>query len=103
MRIRDNNISLTRGDSETIKVTFENYEMKEGDKVLFTVRKTPTSPILFQREMKDGQIKINSSDTANAKFGTYVYDVELQQAEGGIHTLVKPHKFDILEEVTYGN
>jgi hypothetical protein len=33
MIINNDNISIIRGDSETIKVTFDNYEPKEGDRV----------------------------------------------------------------------
>nr|DAW29654.1 MAG TPA: hypothetical protein [Caudoviricetes sp.] len=106
-KVDDNNISMIRGDSGvfTITITDTNgspVELTEGDVLTFTLRRTPRSPtIVLQKTITDGTLTINPSDTQDMPFGSYVYDVELKRADGYTDTIIPPHEFCILEEVTY--
>lgn len=105
--VHDNNISMIRGDSGvfTITITDANgspVELTEGDVLTFTLRRTPRSPtIVLQKTITDGTLTINPSDTQDMPFGSYVYDVELKRADGYTDTIIPPHEFLVLEEVTY--
>lgn len=103
------NIIIVRGDSAQfdIKVTQDDgqggtidYEMQEGDVLLFTVKKnTRQKEMIFQ---KSGQsITILPEDTENLSYGTYQYDVEFTGADGYVDTIITPHDFEVAEEVTW--
>lgn len=106
-KVDNNNISMIRGDSGafTITITDTNgtpVELTDGDVLKFTLRRTPRSPtIVLQKTITDGTLTINPSDTQDMPFGSYVYDVELKRADGYTDTIIPPHEFCILEEVTY--
>lgn len=103
--IRGPTITLTRGDYASFHIDIFDeagfpYELQEGDKVIFTVkRNTRTREIFIQKEGID--IEILPSDTENANYGTYVYDVELTYSNGHVDTFVGPANFVISEEVTW--
>lgn len=105
--VQNNNISLIRGDSGAfaISITDTNgnaVELTEGDALTFTLRRTPRSPtIVLQKTITGRTLTINPSDTQDMPFGSYVYDVELKRADGYTDTIIPPHEFLILEEVTY--
>ena len=54
-------------------------------------------------EFVDGKalITIHPEDTAELKFKTYVYDIQLTRANGQVQTIVKPSQFVVGSEVTY--
>lgn len=103
-----NNISMTRGDSETITVSCQERPFAEGDKITFTVRFTPSSKekeiektvTEFTEEGK-AIIEILPEDTAKMAFGKYRYDIQLTGADETVTTIIKPAEFRIEEEVTY--
>lgn len=104
---QNNNINLIRGDSGAFAISIVDTNgspvaLTDGDVLTFTLRRTPRSPtIVLQKTITDGTLTINPSDTQDMPFGSYVYDVELKRADGYTDTIISPHEFLLLEEVTY--
>lgn len=108
------NISMTRGDSESITVRqFEKHDGEEpvflpfedGDTVYFTMRPDIEGEIVLQKEIADfpegeAVIPFEPEDTAGLDFGDYVYDVQLTRANDTVTTLLVPARFRLEEEVT---
>lgn len=112
MKIQGKNISMTRGDSEAIKVTVKDtlgniIPLVTGDTIHFTVRENvmhPTKVIeKIITEFDDGKalININPQDTGNLKFATYYYDIQLTKEDGTVKTIITPAYFTITGEVSY--
>lgn len=104
---QNNNIVIIRGDSGAFTISIADTDgnavtLTDGDVLTFTLRRAPRSPtIVLQKTITDGTLTINPSDTQNMPFGSYVYDVELKRADGYTDTIIPPHEFLLLEEVTY--
>lgn len=102
-----NDISLTRGDTLHLQITLtdqegEVYTLQDGDALVFTVKKNTSSDVvLIQKNILNSDITISHEDTKNMSYGTYVYDVQLTQANGDVTTVIKPSKFIITEEVNF--
>ena len=102
-----NNITMTRGDSESITVICEERPFAEGDKITMTVKETEyKKEILFHKnvtEFEDGKavIEIAPEDTKNLYFAAYVYDIQLTGADGTVTTIIKPAIFELMKEVTH--
>lgn len=99
------NISMTRGDSESITVRC-NEPFVEGDTVTFTMRPDVDDAISLQKAVTDfpdgnAVIPFYPEDTEGLEFGDYVYDVQLTRADGTVTTLLVPAKFTLKDEVTY--
>ncbi len=107
--VNNNNISLIRGDSGVFELAVQDTdgnaaELDAGDVLTFTVRRVAASPIVVikkQIDIADMQVNIEPADTADLRFGAYVYDVELKRSDGFVDTIIPPHEFLLLEEVTY--
>lgn len=104
-QIEDNSISLTRGDSARIDITVvdaegEEYELQEGDVLLFTVKSSVNDKdILIQ---KSGAIvNLLPADTEDLEYGKYVYDVQLTLLDGTVNTIIAPSTFKIMSEVSW--
>jgi len=109
--VRDKNgrkgytLKLTRGDyaSFSIGVTDasgEPYELQDGDTVTFTVKKTTkTTDVVLQKT--GTAVEILPEDTAEQKYGNYVYDCQLTYDGGRVDTFIGPCDFVITEEVTF--
>ena len=117
MRVDGTKIYMTRGDSESITVSASTKignirtprPFGEGDTIEMTVRQFPSSPSVAMHKTvteftEDGKavIAIDPADTADLSFGTYSYDIQLTDADGGVHTIVRPSEFIVGEEDTYG-
>lgn len=106
-KVNDNNIRMIRGDSGVFNISItdingRNVELTDSDVLTFTLRRTVRNPtIVLQKTITDGTLTINPSDTQDMPFGSYVYDVELKRADGYTDTIIPPHEFLLLEEVTY--
>ena len=104
---QNNNIVIIRGDSGAFTISIADTNgspvaLTDGDVLTFTLRRTPrSSTIVLQKTITDGTLTINPSDTQDMPFGSYVYDVELKRADGYTDTIISPHEFLLLEEVTY--
>jgi hypothetical protein len=109
------NISMTRGDSESITVRcYEKTDggetvflpIEDGDTVYLTVRPDAEGEIVLQKVIEDfpdgaAVIPFAAEDTAGLDFGNYVYDIQLTRADGTVTTLLVPAKFTLKDEVTY--
>ena len=101
------NVKITRGDTGVIAISLQNkdgssYEMQPDDVLVMTVKtNTFNKDVLIQKQFADGQIKIDPADTDNLSYGTYYYDVQLTTAAGDVFTVITPHKFEIMPEVTW--
>ena len=103
------NITIIRGDSAMFEIELleddgaggtKPYEMKEGDKITFTVKKSAkTSEVLIQKFGPN--ISINTEDTSSLPYGAYKYDVQFTSADGYVDTVIPPKTFKITEEVTW--
>jgi len=112
MKITRNNISMIRGDSETITVSCKDSNKADiplvtGDTVYFTIKNTVNDiEKILQKvitEFVNGTaiIPISPEDTKTLDFSTYVYDIQLKFADGTIKTIITPSEFTIEGEVTY--
>ena len=112
MKIQGTNISMTRGDSEAIKVSCEDAQgvdvpLEDGDTLYFTVkRSTYTEEKILQKIVTEftecvALINISPKDTRELKTGAYYYDIQLNRANGLVKTIIPPSKFTINAEVTY--
>lgn len=106
-RVVNNNITLIRGDSATISLSIQNadgseYTILPTDSVTMMVRQTPTSEVVISKTLDNGVLNITPADTSNLPFGSYVYDIQIVHADGWTDTIIPVHRFDVLQEVTYG-
>ena len=106
MTLSGTNISMTRGDTETLKVKCPKEPFVDGDAVYMTVRESVDSPVAFQKvvtEFDAGEavIVIDHEDTEGLDFGSYLYDIQVTRKSGAVKTLVKPSKLTLTEEITY--
>ena len=111
MIVQGTNLSMIRGDSESIIVKCQENNIDvpfvDGDIVYLTIKDNVyTETKLLQRvvtDFTDGKaiIYINPEDTKNIKFGRKIYDVQLTRKDGKVSTIVPPSEFNILGEVTY--
>lgn len=106
-KVDNNNIRMIRGDSGvfTIIITDTNgipVELTDSDVLTFTLRRTARDPtIVLQKIITSGELNIEPVDTEGLTFGAYIYDIELKRADGYVDTVIPPHKFLLMEEVTY--
>ena len=106
MTISGTNISMTRGDTETLTVRCSE-PFVPGDTVYMTVRQDTDSPVALQIQVSafgpngDAVIVIAHEDTGAMEFGDYRYDIQVTRADGRVTTLVKPSRFTLEEEITY--
>lgn len=110
MNIVGTTLEMIRGDSETL--TYWNEDelgvapLVTGDTVYFTVKIANTETAKqFQKVITtfvDGKAIVNilPADTKNLEFGRYVYDFQVNFANGDVKTPVIG-QFVLLGEVTY--
>jgi len=112
VKIMGSNISMIRGDSETITVSLIGSSnvvvpFVTGDTVYLTIKINDcTATKLLQKVITDfpegkAVIEIKPEDTKSLTFGDYVYDIQLTTALGVVTTIVTPSKFSIKGEITY--
>lgn len=100
-------IKLTRGDTAylTIPLTTEvgAYEIHPEDTLTFSVKKnTRDDEYAFQKVITgDNTFHILPEDTAGLVFGKYTYDVQLDDYNGDVFTVITPSTFEVLKEVTH--
>ena len=107
-------IEMIRGDTQPLKFQVKDnngniLKMDLGDELIFTIKKNyNTKEKILQKKLSDGSIYYESGyyfitlsheDTANLKYGTYVYDIQLMSA-GIVETLVLG-TITLTEEVTH--
>lgn len=107
-------IEFARGDTQPLKFQIKDnngniLKMDSSDELIFTIKKNySTKQKLMQKKLSNGSIYYDSGyyfiilsheDTANLKYGTYVYDIQLMSGEI-VATLVLG-TITLTEEVTH--
>ena len=114
LKIENNFIYLTRGDTAYITIELENEDyFEQGDVVTFSLkRKLSNEQYELQKEINIENhlnatvIKLDPQDTANKNTGSYFYDIQLTRTSGDVYTIVTPDEdepkpnFKLLMEVT---
>ena len=120
MIIRGTNLSMIRGDSESITLIQKDIDGAQvdfvegegglpGDKVYFTVKENVNSDkkalqiVVDRFDETDGVaiIPIPPEATKHLEFRRYVYDIQISYKNGTVTTVVPPSEFNVLGEVTY--
>lgn len=107
--LEDGTIKLTRGDTARLTIdimndlTKESYTMSKNDTLTLTVKtNVKANEFVFQKKtIGSNSFIIDPSDTNDASFGKYRYDVQLNTESGDVYTIIEPSTFEILAEVTY--
>lgn len=102
---KNKKIILTKGDSASmfIEVKYLDetpYTIKEDDVITLTVKKTPSSQASITKIANEQYIVFNPEDTSNMSSGLYIYDVQLENNNGDIYTIVPESFFQIVNEVS---
>lgn len=100
-------ITLTRGDTfkAYIKIYDEegnDYIPKEGDSIRFAMKGayTDKAPIVVKTiPISTMLLKLDSDDTKDLSFGSYVYDIQLTTADGDVNTFITKAQIVLTEEV----
>ncbi|MBC8547429.1 hypothetical protein H8711_10880 [Clostridiaceae bacterium NSJ-31] len=111
MKITGSNLSMIRGDSESITVRMKNaggpVPFEAGDAVYFTVKESPADSLpLLQKEVRafgsggEAVIELAPGDTSGLDFLRYCYDIQLTRADGRVLTLVPSSSFTLRAEIT---
>ena len=112
MIIDGTDITMVRGDSESITVSCKNpdgsvHPFEAGDMVYFTVKKDAyREETILQKiatDFTDGRamMMIDPEDTRRLDFDVYKYDVQLTTASGRVTTIIPMSNFRATEEITY--
>ena len=95
-----NMISMIAKDTGDFIVSLDNYLLADGDIVYFTVNtELEKENPLISKEVKTftnnkAIIRLTTEDT-NLAIGTYLYDVQVNTADGRVDTVLGPAKFKI--------
>lgn len=107
IKIVNDDIYLTRGDTGIITTSCKNYLFQDGDIIEMTVRVQPEAPsvLIYKKvtEFDEGsaEIIIEPNDTHRLPFGEYCYDIQFTSADGTYVDTYKMNKFILLKEATY--
>lgn len=102
----DYSISLTRGDTATLELTFTGDAPEEDDTVIAALKISANrKDAIWEKEIarqEDGTylLTIDSADTVNLPFGRYFWDLRIIYSDGQITTPFLPKLFRVLEVVT---
>lgn len=99
------NLSMVRGDTESISVNVSGCDAKPDDYLEMTIRQKigSTSVIHKKQFFTDGNsvtITFLPEETSVLAIGKYVYDIQITIGEM-VKTIVKPSDFVLEPEVTY--
>ena len=104
-------ITLTRGDTATLEITFEGDAPTAEDTVIAAVKASKSAPdaVLEKALVKEDDqgetgtkwlLQIESADTEPLAFGAYWWDLRVLYADGQITTPFPPAPFKVAEVVT---
>ena len=101
------NIKIIAKDTGDFVFELDNYFLADGDEVVFTVaEELENEQFVLQKKItefnSDGTatIRLTSEDT-NLPIGTYLYDIQINAADGRVDTVIGPAKFKVVGGVTY--
>lgn len=95
-----NMITMVSKDTGDFVVNINNYLLAEGDTVYFTVNTAveKENPLISKevKEFVDNKaiVRLTTQDTSLAA-GTYLYDIQVNTADGRVDTVLGPAKFKI--------
>ena len=99
-------IKLTRGDTAWLTVTLTDdekqpYTMQAEDTLTLAVKITTRAKECLLRKVIKGNnvFHIKPEDTKDLIFGRYVYDVQIDTADGDSYTVIPFTCFEIMDEV----
>lgn len=101
-----NTMKMVRKDTGDFVVSFNNYLLDTGDEVIFTVNTDyDKEDALIQKEITEFDnhtaiIHITSEDS-DLEPNTYLYDIQINTADGRVDTVMGPSKFKIVGGVTF--
>lgn len=95
------NIKITRGDSASLSVALDGYEMQDGDTLTLSVKVDPSkTEYLLQLTAQDMAFTFLPETTAGLSFGAYRYDIQLTTSGGAVYTVIPVSSFTVMEEIT---
>lgn len=114
--IKDNKITMTRGDTLLAsvglknKTTGEDYTPVEGDEVRFAMKSKrmtaggkefyDTEPLILKPiPIAEMVLELEPEDTKPYGFGEYVYDIQITFADGRVDTFIENAPFILTPEV----
>lgn len=95
IKITDNDIELTRGDTETLEITVLDaegnpYTLQSGEYIELVVKQSPeSSDVLIRKTTTDGTITFSRSDTWELQKGKYAYNIRLEDGISSYHTIIE--------------
>ncbi len=94
-----NEIRITKGDSMSVEVELRNhdgsfYEMKEGDKIVFSVKRRLMDKYEVLLEKEGLPFEFTAEETS-LPTGKYFYDVVLTSRAGYKTTVIEPSLFEV--------
>lgn len=107
-------IEFIRGDTKPLKFQIKDnlgnvIKMDDGEELIFTVKKNyNTKDFVLQKKLSDGDITYKDGyyyitlmheETANLRYGTYVYDIQLMS--GDIVSTLILGTITLTQEVTH--
>lgn len=101
-----NTMSMIAKDTGDFIVRIDNYLLDEGDAIYFTVnRELEKETPLISKEVRvfdnyQAVFRLTAEDT-NLEPGNYLYDIQVNTADGRVDTILGPAKFKILGGVKY--
>jgi hypothetical protein len=93
-------------DTGSFALNITNYTLDEGDEVVFTINteRELETPVIQKRvtDFSNGKavISLTATDTDVAP-GNYLYDVQINGADGRVDTVIGPARFKFEGGVTY--
>ena len=99
-------ITMVRKDTGDLTVALENYLLDTGDEVVFTVNTGyDLENTVIQKRVKEFQnhsalVHLSVEDT-DLEPGEYLYDIQINTADGRVDTVLGPAKFKIVGGITF--
>lgn len=101
IKITNNKIHLTRGDTASIDVVLydnngDEYTPEEGDTIKFRLKQDPYAETILLEKTVDTEsmiLLIEESETAELSFGTYYYEIELITSNDYHYTAIANAQF----------
>lgn len=101
------NIKIIAKDTGDFVFELDNYFLADRDEVVFTVaEELENEQFVLQKKITEfnpdgtATIRLTSEDT-NLPIGTYLYDIQINAADGRVDTVIGPAKFKVVGGVTY--
>ena len=100
-----NEITLSRGDSFSLKIQLKNRQVADGSTGLFTMKKKPkmSAEALVEKTVtisgNQAEIVLDSEDTKELSARTYYWDFRVIDPDGLVSTPMEYAGFTILEVI----